>query len=506
MHRLAFRFIWVHLGAVLLVGLTPLITFGVTATMIERRDVAGVTAFAVACAVALAIGRLAGRDLNMVRDYLQELATARPDAEPAPPALRMAQLVQISAAGRAMARTLLDREQALRILFDLDRAVAGAHTTADVVRVAARHASATLGFDGAAAFLVNERTNTLTLIDTHQLPDELVAEIAKVPLDRAIAGRAITADRPLAVTSDALEQVVAPELAQAVRAAGFQTVVATPCFAHGRTYGALSLYHRQRVELGDALLTLLRSIGIQVAMAMAHADERQQFVEHERLAALGRLAAGVGHELKNPLTVIDARIEMLQIHEADPEARARDLKSLREASARMKRIMAGLSNYAKPPRPELRVLDVGELLRGTIELVAYQARSANVSVAVEVAAGLPHIRAERSQLTQILVNLATNAIEAMDGRGGALTLRGVPQADRVDVEVGDTGPGIAPERLDAIWTAFHTTKPEGTGLGLSIVRGLVSEQPDATIAVHSEVGRGTVFTISFPAVRGDEPR
>lgn len=472
----------------------------------EHLALAGLGVFALSCAAALIVGRFAGRELHAVRDYLQALAGVRAGAEPPPPVLRVAELVQISAAGHSMARTILSREQALRILFDLDRALADAHTTVDIVRVAARHASETLGFDGAAAFLLDERTDTLTLIDTHRLPDDLAKEIAKVPFDRAVAGRAIAAGHPMAVTDDVLGQVVAPEVAQAVRAAGFQTVASTSCVAHGRTYGALSLYHRQRMELGEALLALLRSIGIQVAMAMAHAAERQQLIEQERLAALGRLAAGVGHELKNPLTVIDARIKMLDLHKADPEATARDMASLREASARMKRIMAGLSNYAKPPRAELQPLDVDELLRGITELVVYQARRTNVSIAVEVLADLPQIRAERSQLTQILVNLATNAIDAMVDGGGTLTLRGIARADRVDIEVADTGPGIPPDRLEGIWTAFYTTKPEGTGLGLSIVRALVMEQPGATISVHSEVGRGTTFTISFPAVRDDLPR
>ncbi|MBI2206799.1 MAG: GAF domain-containing protein [Candidatus Rokubacteria bacterium] len=472
----------------------------------EHLALAGLGVFALSCAAALIVGRFAGRELHAVRDYLQALAGVRAGAEPPPPVLRVAELVQISAAGHSMARTILSREQALRILFDLDRALADAHTTVDIVRVAARHASETLGFDGAAAFLLDERTGTLTLIDTHRLPDDLAKEIAKVPFDRAVAGRAIAAGHPMAVTDDVLGQVVAPEVAQAVRAAGFQTVASTSCVAHGRTYGALSLYHRQRMELGEALLALLRSIGIQVAMAMAHAAERQQLIEQERLAALGRLAAGVGHELKNPLTVIDARIKMLDLHKADPEATARDMASLREASARMKRIMAGLSNYAKPPRAELQPLDVDELLRGITELVVYQARRTNVSIAVEVLADLPQIRAERSQLTQILVNLATNAIDAMVDGGGTLTLGGIAGADRVDIEVADTGPGIPPDRLEGIWTAFYTTKPEGTGLGLSIVRALVMEQPGATISVHSEVGRGTTFTISFPAVRDDLPR
>ena len=114
---------------------------------------------------------------------------------------------------------------------------------------------------------------------------------------------------------------------------------------------------------------------------------------------------------------------------------------------------------------------------------------------------------------QVLLNLATNAIEAMAGNGGILTLtaqvrdgsNGAAQSGAsrsLRVEVSDTGPGISPEILPKIWEAFHTTKPEGTGLGLSIVRSLVSKQPGAAIGVKSQPGQGTTFTLTMPVADG----
>jgi PAS domain S-box-containing protein len=231
------------------------------------------------------------------------------------------------------------------------------------------------------------------------------------------------------------------------------------------------------------------------------AAQREALHQSEKLAALGRLAAGIGHELKNPLSVIDGRLELLELHKNNLEAITRDLGSLRAASGRMKRIMTGLSNYAKPAKAELAVLNVGDLLHGTSELVAFEARRNNVDIVVEVAPHLPRIRVERSQFAQILVNLSMNAIEAMAPQGARLTLRAGVEQDRVRIEVADTGPGMPAETLQKIWQPFYTTKTEGTGLGLSIVRGLVAEQPGGTIDVRSEVGRGTTFTITLPAVQ-----
>ena len=114
---------------------------------------------------------------------------------------------------------------------------------------------------------------------------------------------------------------------------------------------------------------------------------------------------------------------------------------------------------------------------------------------------LPHVLADRSQVMQILLNLANNALEAMAPAGGMLTLAGYVEDEppTIVAEIADTGPGISPEQLEGIWTAFYTTKAEGTGLGLSIVRALVAEQPGATISVRSTIGRGTVFSLAFPA-------
>jgi signal transduction histidine kinase len=166
----------------------------------------------------------------------------------------------------------------------------------------------------------------------------------------------------------------------------------------------------------------------------------------------------------------------------------------------MKRIMAGLSNYARPVKGEPMLLDVENVIRSAAELIGYAARNAGVTIEVDIAAGTPEIRVERSQVTQVLVNLAMNAIEAMaETDGGTLSLRAHAKDGTVTIEVADTGPGIPADRLDTIWQPFYTTKREGTGLGLSIVRGLVEEQEGGQIAVASEPGQGTTFRVTLPA-------
>ncbi|HSE92338.1 MAG TPA: ATP-binding protein [Methylomirabilota bacterium] len=235
--------------------------------------------------------------------------------------------------------------------------------------------------------------------------------------------------------------------------------------------------------------------------------QREALHRNEKLADLGRLAAGVAHELRNPLAVIDTRVQLLERLLArggeGTESLAHHVGYLEEAAARMKRIVEGLSSYARPSRVEPAVLDVREVLVATRELLRAEARGQGTEIVLEVPERRVPVLGDRSRLMQILINLGTNALEAMSEHPGRLVLRAclesADDADRVVVEVSDTGPGIPPDRLESIWEPFFTTKAEGTGLGLSIVRSLIAEQPGAVLTMQSALDRGTTFRLSLLA-------
>jgi signal transduction histidine kinase len=233
--------------------------------------------------------------------------------------------------------------------------------------------------------------------------------------------------------------------------------------------------------------------------------QRESLHRSERLAAIGRLAAGVAHELRNPLAVVGGRVELLTRALASGEvpdgaALTRHVSSLADASERMQSIMQSLSTASKPPKPEPQTLELAQLLAAVRALVVYEAHRTGVEIQVDVPESALTASGDRSHLIQVLLNLTSNAIEAMHQRGGQVVLRARRAADtgRPVLEVADTGPGIPPERVERIWDAFYTTKAEGTGLGLAIVRSLVEEN-GGRIDVTSEVGRGTVFTIVLAA-------
>jgi two-component system NtrC family sensor kinase len=226
----------------------------------------------------------------------------------------------------------------------------------------------------------------------------------------------------------------------------------------------------------------------------------------EKLAAVGRLAAGVVHEINNPLATIAACAESLEkrIEEGsfNDSPDAGDLREylglIRDEAFRCKTITNGLLDFSRL-RAGLRVpIDMAEIVKAAARLVTHQQRGDNIQIDVEAAAGLPNVSGDVGQLQQAVVALATNAIDAMPD-GGTLTLRASRSASRVLVQVSDTGIGIAPENMTKIFDPFFTTKDvgRGTGLGLAVCYGILSDH-GGRLDVRSSVGIGTTFTITLP--------
>lgn len=226
----------------------------------------------------------------------------------------------------------------------------------------------------------------------------------------------------------------------------------------------------------------------------------------EKLAAVGRLAAGVVHEINNPLATIAACAESLEkrIQEGafSDSPDAGDLREylglIRDEAFRCKSITNGLLDFSRLRAGQRVPVDMMEVIKATARLVTHQQRGDNIQIVVEAAAGLPSVSGDVGQLQQAVVALATNAIDAMP-EGGILTLRASCANSRVLVQVGDTGIGIAPENMTKIFDPFFTTKDvgRGTGLGLAVCYGILSDH-GGRLDVRSTVGAGTTFTITLP--------
>lgn len=222
------------------------------------------------------------------------------------------------------------------------------------------------------------------------------------------------------------------------------------------------------------------------------AHERQ-IRQASKLASIGELAAGIAHEIRNPLAGIGAAVEVLG--ETGNGQHAEVTGEIRRQITRLNRTLRDLLEFSRTREPEMTDCEVPALIESMLTLVRPDAQKQGVRIVEEIAPGLPAIRADAGQVQQALLNVLLNAIQAMP-EGGTLTLGAQASNGDVQIRVCDTGEGIAPENRARIFSPFFTTKHRGTGLGLAITRSIV-EKHGGAIRVESEVGRGTTFTLEF---------
>jgi signal transduction histidine kinase len=236
------------------------------------------------------------------------------------------------------------------------------------------------------------------------------------------------------------------------------------------------------------------------ALEQLHSAQ-EELVRKEKLALLGQLAGGVGHELRNPLGVMTNAVHYLGMVLVDAPATVHEyLGILRTQIGLAERIVGDLLDSARVKPPEREPVAVGQLLTEQLERVS---RPDGVIVAFDVAPDLPHAYVDRVQTGQVLLNLITNGVQAMDGRGGTLTLRAHRDGGRqLRIDVIDTGAGIAPAHLTKIFEPLFTTKARGIGLGLAVARTLVQAN-GGTLTVASEPGAGATFTLLLPTVAAE---
>jgi signal transduction histidine kinase len=234
-------------------------------------------------------------------------------------------------------------------------------------------------------------------------------------------------------------------------------------------------------------------------MAETLQQTQQTLLHKERLASMGQLAAGVAHEINNPLATILLFSEAALRDTPANEPLRNDLHRIISETTRSKTIVAGLLNFSRQQEVLAQETDVHALLETAIEDVAHQPFFFQVHIIRRYAADLPAIQADPAQLRQAFINLLNNGAQAIAGQGSITLTTSLLGGQWVEIAITDTGCGIPSDSLDKLFTPFFTTKApgDGTGLGLSIVYGIV-KMHRGQITVHSEVGSGTTFIVSLP--------
>jgi signal transduction histidine kinase len=269
------------------------------------------------------------------------------------------------------------------------------------------------------------------------------------------------------------------------------------------------LQYRIKEKLQDEFGELATSFN---EMAVSLQEQYIKLQETERLAVVGELAAGMAHEIKNPMAGIRVSMEVLsQDSPLDQEDKEVLLSVINEID-RITALLKGLLNYARPPKPDMVSLDVNQLLEATIKSARFflytpknkvNEQDRKIEFVKDLSSDLPQIVADPNQLQQVFLNLILNAMDAIasiSDRQGVITIQTRQfSSEFVQISIADNGKGIASEALEKIFNPFFTTKPQGTGLGLAITKRLIEQHNGGSITVaQNPDGKGVIFTITLP--------
>lgn len=256
---------------------------------------------------------------------------------------------------------------------------------------------------------------------------------------------------------------------------------------------------------GGAIGALVARYRVRRASARAQIMKRRAR-ESENMAYAGRLASGLIHEIRNPLSTLNLNLQLMaedfQSPQTDAERRtARKIGVLRDEAKRLEDVLNKFRTFVGRMELSKQRLDVGALVEDVLAFYEPQAELHGITPRGDVARGLPQVEADGDLLKQALLNLILNAQAAMPD-GGELILSVRPERQGVVIGVTDTGGGIPAEQLERIFDAYYSTRQGGTGMGLPIVRRIINEH-GGSVSVNSDVGRGTQFTIHLPAAAPD---
>lgn len=251
--------------------------------------------------------------------------------------------------------------------------------------------------------------------------------------------------------------------------------------------------------------------GQQLIQAMArdvseHYAMTDKLVQADKLVLLGQLSAGVSHEIRNPLAAVNLNLQLLSRKIPEDSAEYPFVQTALQGVERISKIVEVSLNFSRPAIPDVKEMNINSIIPQTLDLVASSIRKKDIKVNIKLAEDLPNVAIDAKQVQQVLINLITNASDAIKDKGNIdinTYLENSAKYNRgeyVVVAISDTGCGISPEELSKVFNPFFTRKAEGTGLGLPITQRIL-HQHNGIIDVQSKVNEGTTFYVKFPVPR-----
>jgi signal transduction histidine kinase/putative methionine-R-sulfoxide reductase with GAF domain len=391
----------------------------------------------------------------------------------------------------------------------------------EILRLVLEGVTKNIGFDRARLYLVNEKRNVLECKMAVGLDEERIKGMTlSLNPEESVVARSILEKQPFFIPDASKDPRVNQILKEKLN---LHSLVIIPLLAKEKALGAIAadfVWPNKNVtkEALESVMVFAQQAGLAIHNAFMYqglktfsqqmedkiqkttADLRKteaQLIRSEKLAALGQLAAGIAHEIRNPLTSINILIHSLTDHLPDESVHREDLKVIEEEINRINEIVDQFLRFAKPASPLLKKAEVLPIFEETLQLLRPQIEKQRITIQKEFQTLAPALM-DREQMKQAILNLLLNAVQAMP-KGGHLILRGqISENDRfIKLSIKDSGVGISDEEMGKLFDPFFSTKEGGIGLGLSIAHRII-DQHHGKIEVESAPGKGTLFTLWLP--------
>jgi ammonium transporter, Amt family len=433
----------------------------------------------------------------------------------------------------------LERVQELSLLHEIGESMYTLNLD-EILELILQGVARGIGFDRARLYLLEDEKKLLVCKVSFGLEREKLPNLS-LPYDREdnMISRAMMERRPFIVEDAGRDPRVNRELISFLDVKSFAVA---PLLSRDRILGGISADNLiSQKSITEKKLESLMIFANQAALALENAlmyeelkrfsgqledrvkratadleETQRQLFQSEKLAALGKLSAGIAHEIRNPLTSIKILIHSLVDETTTKESRDKDLSVIESEIGRVNKIIKQFLDFARPRPPSLELTEPCRVIDETLALVKYEMESQGISVERKYAADLPWVPMDREQMKQVFLNLLLNAIQAMD-QGGRVTIAasvrnhdsGGPGGSFAEIAFQDSGPGISEDMPGRIFEPFFSTKEEGIGLGLPIAQRIVEEH-GGKIRLESKRGKGTTFFITIPVTgrpgKGNESR
>jgi two-component system NtrC family sensor kinase len=404
------------------------------------------------------------------------------------------------------------RTSQLAALNELSRFVTSTLDLDEVLRLAMQGINQIVRAEAGSLLLLDETTNDLVFrVSLHG--DTLQSPHLRLQVGQGIAGWVVKEAKPLLIT-DVDEDPRYYKAASEKFGLECRSVLCVPLVIRDHVIGAIELINKLDGEFTGEDLELLNSMGATVAIALENARlytelaefarelerSQAQLIRAEKLAATGKLAASLAHEINNPLQAISNCLHLVTERSSLAEDKRQTYLSMAlEEVQRLIDLVQRMLDFYRPSSETVAAVDLQEVLDDVLSLTGKRIQHGGVMVHRDAAAPLPAVSGMANQLKQVFLNIVINAVEAMpDGGDLRIATAWDEQLGEVRVSFVDTGGGIPLAELANIFDPFYTSKPKGTGLGLSVSHGII-ERHGGRIDVESEMGKGTTFTVHLPS-------